>query len=109
LNGVLILSSFMLLLYSSAFVFIKTDGMTSMYYLLMDMADKPKEMFAGELAYGFIFMIPAIPLANAPASILAGKATAPFLLLYAAAGVLFAAAAYISMKYGLRRYSSASG
>jgi len=107
-NGVLILSSFMLLLYSSAFWFVKVDGLNNVYYMMMDVADKPKEMFAREFLYGFIFVIPAIPLANAPASILLGKAGAALAPLYLAAGALFAAAAWAAVRLGLRRYSSAS-
>ena len=108
LNGVLTLSSFMLLLYSSAFVFVKVDGLTNIYYSVMDLADKPKEIFAKEFVCGFIFVIPAIPLANAPASILLGKAGVPTLIVYAAAGLFFAFLSWLSMRLGLRRYTSAS-
>jgi ABC-2 type transport system permease protein len=107
-NGVLVLSSFMLLLYSSSFIFIKVDGITNIYYLVMDIADKPKEIFAKDIMYGFIFFIPAIPLANAPASILLGRADAAMLFAYGAAGILFASLSYLAMRLGLRRYASAS-
>jgi ABC-2 type transport system permease protein len=108
LNGALILSSFMLLLYSSAFLFVKADGLTGIYYLIMDIADKPKEMFSREFLCGFIFIIPAIPLANAPASILLGKADTPLMLAYLCAGLLFAPASCLAVRMGLRRYTSAS-
>jgi ABC-2 type transport system permease protein len=107
-NGVLILSSFMLLLYSSAFMLIKADGFNNIYYLMMDIADKPKEMFQREFLFGFIFLIPAIPLANAPASILLGKASTGLLVSYLAAGAFFAFAAGAAVRLGLSRYSSAS-
>ena len=107
-NGVLILSSFMLLLYSSAFMFVKVDGLNNIYYLMMDIADKPREMFSREFMYGFIFLIPAIPLANAPASILIGKGEALLMIVYLCAGALFAAAACASIYIGLKRYTSAS-
>jgi len=108
LNGVLVLSAFMLLLYSSAFMFIKVDGLTGLYYLVMDIADRPKEMFAREFMYGFIFIIPAIPLANAPASILLGKSSPQLMAVYLGVGLLFASASYLAIKMGLRRYTSAS-
>lgn len=107
-NGVLILSSFMLLLYSSAFMFVKVDGLTNIYYFVMDIADKPKEMFAREFMYGFIFVIPAVPLANAPTSMLLGKGNLTFALLYAFLGLMFPLIAYLSLRIGLRRYTSAS-
>ena len=108
LNGVLILSSFMLILYSFAFIFVKVDGMTGLYYLIMDIADKPKEMFAREFMYGFIFVIPAIPLANAPASVLLGKGSFFMTIVYSSVGLLFALASYLPVRMGLRRYTSAS-
>ena len=108
LNGVLVLSSFMLLLYSSAFLFVKVDGLTGLYYLVMDIADRPKEMFAREFMYGFIFVIPAIPLANAPASILLGKSDLILMVIYLCVGLLFALASRLSIRAGLRRYASAS-
>ena len=109
LNGVLILSSFMLLLYTASFVFVKVDGLNNLYYMIMDIADKPKEIFSKEIMFGFIFFIPAIPLANAPASILLGRPEAPHMYaVFIAAGMFFAFLSYASMRLGLRRYSSAS-
>lgn len=108
LNGVLVLASFMLLLYTLAFVFVKVDGLNNIYYFLMDIANKPKEMFGREFAYGFLFIIPAIPLANAPASILLGKSGAAESFPYFGIGVLFLLASWFALKAGLRRYTSAS-
>jgi len=108
INGVVVLSAFMMLLYSLAFVFIKVDGLTNLYYLMMDIADRPKEMFSREFMYGFIFLIPAIPLANAPAAALLGKADIPMMLIYLCVGALFPVSSYIAIKSGLKRYTSAS-
>jgi ABC-2 type transport system permease protein len=108
INGVIILSSFMLLLYTSAFIFTKADGLTNLYYLMMDIADRPKEMFSREFMYGFILIIPAIPLANAPASALLGKADVPMMLIYLFIGAAFLPASYMAMKAGLKKYTSAS-
>jgi len=108
INGVLVLSAFMMLLYSFAFVFIKVDGMTNLYYLMMDIADRPKEMFSRGFMYGFIFLVPAIPLANAPTAALLGKADFPLLLMTLGVGVIFPLISYIAIRAGLKRYSSAS-
>jgi len=108
INGVIVLSSFMLLLYSSAFIFIKVGGLTNLYYLVMDIADRPREMFSREFMFGFIFLVPAIPLANAPASMLLGKGDLTLMLVYLSAGLLFSTAAYTAMRLGLKRYTSAS-
>ena len=96
------------MLYSFVFVFVKVDGFTNLYYLMMDIADRPKEMFSRGFMYGFIFLIPAIPLANAPASVLLGKADIPMMLIYMCVGLLFPFCSYIAIKTGLKRYTSAS-
>ena len=107
-NGVIILSSFMFLLYSFAFLFIKVDGLTNIYYFIMDIADKPKEMFSREFLFGFIFIIPAIPLANAPASLLLGKDNLSFIFFCLFTGLILPIAAYLSLRAGRKRYTSAS-
>ena len=108
LNGVLTLSSFLLLLFSSAFLFIKVDGLGNIYYALMNIAEKPKEMFSRDLLFGLTFIIPAMPLANAPVSILFGKAAWNTMLIYLGIGMFFGVASYTAIRLGLRRYTSAS-
>ena len=108
INGVVVLSAFMMLLYSLVFLFTKVDGFNNLYYLMMDIADRPREMFSREFMYGFIFLIPAIPLANAPAAALLGKADIYMMLIYLCVGLLFPLASYIAFRNGRRRYTSAS-
>jgi ABC-2 type transport system permease protein len=108
LNGVIILSSFMLLLYSLVFLYIKVDGLDNIYYLMMNIADKPKEMFERKIVYGFIFIIPVVPIANAPASILLMKSSFRQVAAYLFVGVLFSCLALLAVKAGLKRYASAS-
>lgn len=107
-NGVVVLASFMLLLYTLAFVFIKIDGINNIYYLMMDMASKPQEMFGKECLYGFLWVIPAIPLANAPAAILLGKRSALPLTLYLVIGGIFVLLSTMALHAGRKRYTSAS-
>lgn len=45
-NAVIILTSFMMLLYSLAFKYIKVHGLTGIYFILMSMSEKPKEIFS---------------------------------------------------------------
>jgi len=108
INGVVVLAAFMMLLYSFVFVFIKVDGFNNLYYLMMDIADRPREMFSREFMYGFIFLIPAIPIANAPASALLGKASPLMLGIYICIGLIFVFTSYVALKKGLKRYTSAS-
>jgi len=108
LNGVVILTSFMLLLYTLAFVFIKVDGINNIYYLMMDIANKPQEMFGKEFLYGFLFIIPAIPLANAPASVLLGRSNGAQLAIYLGIGLAFFLLSAVAMNKGRKCYTSAS-
>jgi len=107
-NGVVTLASFMLLLYTLAFVFIKVDGINNIYYLMMDIANKPQEMFGKEFLYGFLFIIPAIPLANAPASVLLGRSNGVQLAIYLGIGLVFFLLSALAMNKGRRQYTSAS-
>lgn len=108
LNGVVVLASFMLLLYTLAFIFIKVDGINNVYYLMMDIASKPQEMFGKEFLYGFLFVIPAIPLANAPASVLLGRSNGVQLASYLAVGFVFFLLSAVALNKARRQYTSAS-
>lgn len=109
INGLVVLSSFMLLLYSLAFVFIKIDGLNNIYYAMMSISEKPKEIFSQKsLIYGFIFIIPAIPLANAPASFLLNKGSLVDVIYNVGAGIIFVVASVFAIKFGMKKYTSAS-
>lgn len=109
LNGVSVISSFMMLLYSSAFVFIKADSLSNLYFCIMSISEKPKEIFGHkDLMMSFLFVIPTIPLANAPASVLLGKEDLGFLLMNLGAGALFFFASRLAVRAGMRKYGSAS-
>lgn len=109
INGVVILSSFMMLLYSLAFMFVKVDGIDNIYYMMMSISEKPKEIFSQKsLFYGFLFIVPAIPLANAPASVFLEKSS-PINILYSiGAGVLFLVISILAIRIGMKKYTSAS-
>lgn len=109
LSAVAALSAFTLLLYTAAFRFIRVDGLDSLYYFLMDIAGKPREMFSSRAALiGFTLFLPALPLANAPAAALLSRAAHGQLTAALAASALLCAGAALSFRRGLRRYSSAS-
>lgn len=109
INGLILLSSFMLLLYSLVFSFIKVDGLNNIYYMMMSISEKPKEIFENKIVRGgFVYIVPAIPLANAPASILLGKGTYINAFANVFAGVIFVVLSIVAIKKGMRKYSSAS-
>lgn len=108
-NGVIVVSSFMMLLYSAAFIFIKVDGLSNIYFMMTSISEKPKEIFEHKsIIMSFIFLIPTIPLANAPAGILLGKENVGFMLMNLAAGIVFFFASRIAIHLGVKKYCSAS-
>ena len=109
MNGLIVLTAFMLLLYSLSFLFIKIDSLNNIYYMMMSISEKPKEIFSNKSIVGsFIFIIPAIPLANAPASILLNKEGMEYILLNLCSGVIFSFCSMFAIKMGIKKYSSAS-
>jgi ABC-2 type transport system permease protein len=108
-NAVILLASFMMLLYSLAFKHIRVYGLTGIYFILMSMSEKPKEIFSyKEVMYAFVFLIPSVPLANVPASLLLNKGNIPGMITAAVSGMIFFLMSTAAIKKGIRKYSSAS-
>lgn len=107
--GVIILSSFMLCINSLVFYFIRVDGLMNVYYIVMSISEKPKEIIPLEILIGvFTFILPAIPIACIPVEIVLGKIDAHY---FFAEILLALASIYISrclVLRGIRKYSSAS-
>lgn len=77
LIGVLILTMFMMMLYTFAFYFTHAQNLIKVYYIIMGISEKPKEILNGTgLISFFTFIIPAICLAIIPTEILLGKTSA---------------------------------
>ena len=109
LNGVLIFAAFQLLLYSLAFVYIRIEGLENIFYNIIDIADRPKEIFSNKYVKNiFIFVIPVIPIANAPAAVLVRKSSLFEMLCYLGASIILSVLAVIALRLGMRRYNSAS-
>lgn len=108
-NGVLILSFVMYLLYASVFMFIKVDGLDNIYYTMMDIAEKPREIFPWKaLAIFFLSIIPAIPLANVPIELLLGKITLGEAVPYIGVAIAFGVISESLVRVGIKKYTSAS-
>lgn len=108
INGVVVVSSFMMMLYSLAFRFIKVDGLSNIYFMMTSISEKPKEIFEYKsIIMSFIFLIPTIPLANAPASVLLGKENTVFMIVNLCAGLLFFFASKTAIGLGIKNYCSA--
>lgn len=107
--GVIILSCFMLLLHSLAFYFIKVDGLMNIYYIIMSISEKPREILPGKLLIGiFMYVIPAIPIAYIPAAILINKIPQRYILIDIGITLLLIVLSRLLVLTGVRKYSSAS-
>ena len=72
-------------------------------------SEKPKEIFSyKKVMYAFVFLIPSVPLANVPASLLLNKGNTPGMIAAAVSGMLFFFISAVAIKKGIRKYSSAS-
>jgi len=75
----------------------------------MSMSEKPKEIFSyREVVYAFVFLIPSVPLASVPASLLINKGNISDMVAAAVSGILFFLISAAAIKKGIREYSSAS-
>jgi len=108
-NAEIILISFMMMIYSLAFRYIKVYSLTGIYFILMAISEKPKEIFSYKAAmYAFVFLIPTVPLANVPASILLNKGNITDAACALVSGLVFFLVSAMAIKRGIRKYSSAS-
>ena len=109
INGVIIQTAFRILVYSLAFLFIQVGALDNICCIVEDVSSKPKEIFSNKYFKNlFIFILPAIPVANAPALILLGKCTIFEMMCYLGVGIMFSVLAVIALRLGMRRYNSAS-
>ena len=110
LMGLAILSAFMVCLYSLAFRFVRVSGLNNIYYILMNISEKPQELFSRRLFLGcFLFAIPAIPIANIPVRVMLGRTGSGGVLLQMAVCALFLYGAKRSVEAGIRRYAGGGG
>ena len=110
LMGLAILSTFMVCLYSLAFRFIRVSGLNNIYYILMNISEKPQELFPQRFLSGcFLFAVPAIPIANLPVRVMLGRTGPEGVLIQTVVCVLFLSGAKAAVKAGIRRYTGGGG
>jgi ABC-2 type transport system permease protein len=109
LNGIMVITSFMLVLYSLAFIFVNVTGIGNIYYTLMGLAEKPKEMYFNRwVMLGLVLIIPILPLANTPALVLLNEASLLNMLLGILSSLFFTFLSVTLFKMIIRKYTSAS-
>lgn len=100
--------SFSLVVNSSAFWILKSDGFNALVWNFMEMARYPRGILRGVFKMIFTFIIPASIIANVPAQALIGDLRLDVVLIFLAVTAAFSIMANFIWKNGLKRYESAS-
>lgn len=109
LAGLVIIYSFMLLLSSCAFWFVKLHNILIIFQTLFGNAGRwPVTIFPGWLRAVLTFVVPLAFAVTVPAQALTGRLGLPTALLAVAVAVAFFAAARVFWLVALRRYTGAS-
>ena len=107
--GVIILSAFMLIIHSVAFYYIKVDGLMNVYYMIMAISEKPKDVIPTKMLKNFFtWILPAVPLACLPVSIILHKIPYQHFLLEAFLSLSMLLCAKALTYIGIKNCSSAS-
>jgi ABC-2 type transport system permease protein len=109
LCGVIILSAFMLIIHSVAFYYIKVDGLMNVYYMIMAISEKPQDIIPTKMLKTFFtWILPAVPLACLPVSIILHKIPYRYCLLEFFLSFFMLLCAKALTYIGIKNYSSAS-
>jgi len=109
INGVMVMAEFRMSVHSLAFMFIRVGGLGNICGMVEDISSKPKEIFSNKYIKNiFIFILPAIPMINAPAAVLLQKSAVFEMLCYLGVGIVFSGLAVITLRLGMKKYNSAS-
>jgi len=109
INGVMVMTAFRMLIHSLAFMFIRVGGLDNICGMVEGVSSKPKEIFSNKYVRNlFVFILPAIPMINAPAAVLLQKSTVFEMMCYLGVGIIFSSLAIITLRLGMKKYNSAS-
>ena len=107
--GLVIVYSFMLLLSTLAFWFVKLDNLLAIFQALFGNAGRwPVTIFPGWMRFGLTFVVPLAFAVTIPAQTLTGRASVSGALGAMGVAVLFLVAARGFWRVALRRYTGAS-
>ena len=108
-NGVMVMTGFRILVHSLAFRYTRVDGLDNICGMVEDISSKPKEIFSNKYVRNlFVFILPTIPMVNAPTAVLLQKCSIFEMFCYLGVGIVFSVLAVIALRLGMRRYNSAS-
>lgn len=106
--GLAIHYSFFLLVVSTTFWIIKTEGVEGSYFTMFEFSRLPRSAFKGVAGFLLVYLTPAVVVSNVPAdTLIHGFHPAHTFWLCAASVAWFALAVFVFHR-GIRRYASAS-
>ncbi len=109
LAGLVIIYSFLLLLSTCAFWFVKLENILVIFNTMFDGAGSwPITIFPGWMRVSLTFVIPVAFAVTVPAQSLTGRLTAPFALGAVALAAAFALGGRWFWRFGLKHYTGAS-
>jgi ABC-2 type transport system permease protein len=100
--------SVLLLIVSSTFWIIGSQGIEGGYFNLFEFSRVPKEAYKGMVRYVFVYALPAVVASNVPTSVLLGRFELSHLFWMLGLAAAWFSVALFTFNRGLRRYSSAS-
>ncbi len=111
--GVLLISliihySALLLIVSSTFWIIGSQGIEGSYFNLFEFSRLPKEAYRGFVSLVVVYALPAVVASNVPARVLIHGFQPDYVLWLGGLAIVWFTVAVFFFKRGLRRYSSAS-
>ncbi len=108
-NGALIVSALMFLIYCMSFIFIQVDRLEEIYYTIMSIIEKPREIYAGVLSgIGMVALIPLMVIAGIPTEILLGKTDLSNSVWCIGTAIFLIALSFVNLKAVLNKYQGAS-
>lgn len=108
LNGVVVISLLMLCLYSLSLIFVNVNRVDSIYFTIMDVAQKPSGIYKSFIKYLLFILIPVLPIANSGAMVLNNMINTNYILLSFISSFVLAVLYKIIIKIGISKYEAAS-
>lgn len=108
LCAVVIHYSLLVLIVSSTFWIVKTEGMEGSYFTLTEFSRLPRQAFSGLTEVIFVWALPVVAMSNVPVLLLRDGLSWPHLGWLVGCAAAWFTLAVFTFERGLKRYSSAS-
>lgn len=108
-NGTIVISLFMFLVYCMSFIFIRVDRFEEIYYTLMSIVEKPREVYDSVLSReSMVMILPLMTIASISVELLLGKTNSVSSIWCFGSTIFLIAASVITLKTVMKKYQGAS-